>query len=362
MSDPIDRIEWVHASTLVANEYNPNVVLRDELKLLKFSLLNAGWIQPILVNPNRRIIDGFHRWSLSLRDDEVLARWGGMVPTATMDVDDPGAMAMTVRINRAKGVHVAVRMHELIAKLIDVHRWAPERVAEEIGGDLGEVELLYRDGVFAIKNTAKWAYSEAWVPAETTRLGIDEFGIADGSPETEPVLGGFQEREIPPIKPRAVEADERVPAPEVDDDTLVLDRWGRWAADRDPRWRCIRVPYSALPGKWLRDARKESVSPDDGPNHLWFLLCDDEHAYGMAGIWMRSKTHWRIKGVYVAPEGRGQGAGAAWTRLAMNFADEQGIQFIEAFAANPPHYLELGYVETRPKAARQGPVMTFQLF
>lgn len=365
MSDPIDRIKWVPAASLRANGYNPNRVLRDELKLLKFSLLSTGWIQPILVNTTGVIIDGFHRWSLSTLDEEVIARWGGLVPTAQLELDDAAAMAMTVRINRAKGVHIAVKMHDLIRQLIDEHGWSPERVAVEIGGDLEEVDLLYRDGVFAIKGTAKWAYSESWVPAETTRAGIDEFGIVDGDPDLEPVMGGMQQDDVPPIVPRAEAAGPSVPMPEITDDTLVLERYGRLAAQPGARIIAVNVPYSQLPKTWLTHARKENVSPDDGPNHLWFMLCraDGETMIpsGMAALWMRSKTHWRIKGVFVAPEHRGFGVGAAWTRLATAFVDEQGIPFVEAFAANPQHYEDLGFVCTRAKTARQGPVMTLQL-
>lgn len=65
MTDPINSIQWLDAGTLKANHYNPNVVMNTELRLLERSILQTGWIQPILVNANRIIIDGFHRWSLS---------------------------------------------------------------------------------------------------------------------------------------------------------------------------------------------------------------------------------------------------------------------------------------------------------
>ena len=57
---PISNVEWVDVRTLNANDYNPNVVLNQELNLLAFSLLKTGWIQPILITNENVIIDGFH--------------------------------------------------------------------------------------------------------------------------------------------------------------------------------------------------------------------------------------------------------------------------------------------------------------
>jgi ParB-like chromosome segregation protein Spo0J len=65
-TDPIDNIKWVAAETLDPNNYNPNVVHTPELRLLEKSIVSNGWIQPILVNPDGIIIDGYHRWRLAL--------------------------------------------------------------------------------------------------------------------------------------------------------------------------------------------------------------------------------------------------------------------------------------------------------
>ena len=65
MTDPIDKIEWRDAQTLNSNNYNPNVVLNQELKLLELSILQQGWIQPVLILGDGTIIDGFHRATLA---------------------------------------------------------------------------------------------------------------------------------------------------------------------------------------------------------------------------------------------------------------------------------------------------------
>lgn len=172
MADPIDNIRWVEAATLRANFWNPNHVHAQELALLEFSILKTGWIQPILATSAGIIIDGFHRWSLATRSPRVKARWEGRVPIVLLDLSEPEAMMMTVRINRAKGTHAALKMSELVHQLIRVHGIEPGQIAQEIGATLDEVDLLNQDGIFKAKNLAKVPFSRAWVPdVEAKRAG-----------------------------------------------------------------------------------------------------------------------------------------------------------------------------------------------
>jgi ParB-like chromosome segregation protein Spo0J len=164
--DPIDQIKWTDSAELRANHWNPNRVHKPELRLLELSLLSTGWIQPILANPTGLIIDGFHRWRLSQDSAKVKERWAGKVPVAVLDVEDDMAMAITVRINRAKGSHIAVEMHLLVWELLDKHGWTRERISTEIGASTHEVDTLAQEGVFAAKGIKGWAYSPAWYPAE----------------------------------------------------------------------------------------------------------------------------------------------------------------------------------------------------
>ena len=168
--DPIDHIRWVPADTLDANTWNPNRVHLAELRLLERSLLSTGWLQPLLVNPERLIIDGFHRWRLSQDSDAVRGRWRGRVPVAVLDVDRPTAMLMTIRINRAKGTHVAIEMSNIVRELIELHGVDRGTIAKEIGGTKDEVDLLAQADVFEAKGTKNWAYSQAWYPAKESTL------------------------------------------------------------------------------------------------------------------------------------------------------------------------------------------------
>lgn len=165
--DPVDHIEWRRASSLRANGWNPNRVYKSEMKLLEFSIMETGWMQPLLINPDGVIIDGFHRWRLAQDSQKVKSRWQGLVPVAIIDVQEDEAMAITVRINRAKGTHVAVELHRLVHTLATQYDWSIERIASSIGGTRHEVETLAQEGIFAIKKIAKWKYSPAWYPIES---------------------------------------------------------------------------------------------------------------------------------------------------------------------------------------------------
>jgi len=171
--DPVCRIEWVAAAELSPNGWNPNVVFTAELKLLETSILRTGWVQPILISRTGQIIDGFHRYMLSLKSKAIADKYGGQIPCARLDVDEAEAKILTVRINRAKGTHVAVRMADLVQQLIDVHGLLFEDVAKGIGAGLDEVKLLYENSIFKARNLADAPYSKAWYPAESGKRGRD---------------------------------------------------------------------------------------------------------------------------------------------------------------------------------------------
>lgn len=168
-NEPIQNIEWRAVDSLSANGYNPNVVMNQELKLLEFSILKNGWMQAVLITKDGTIIDGFHRWTLA-RAGSVFKKYRGLVPCVVMDLDKPAAMLLTIRINRAKGSHVAYKMSEIIRELVDVHRLDQQQIALEIGAAKGEVDLLYQENVFKTKNIQNVEYSQAWAPRNVTKV------------------------------------------------------------------------------------------------------------------------------------------------------------------------------------------------
>ena len=163
---PISKIQWKLASELDPNDYNPNRVLAQEFKILVLNILRFGWIQPILINKNNIMIDGFHRWKLAQESPELYKKYSGRVPCVVMDLNDREAMLLTIRMNRAKGVHEASSMAKIAKKLIQDYNMTPNNLRTELGMSSREVELLLSDTVFQIKNIDEWQYSKAWYPYE----------------------------------------------------------------------------------------------------------------------------------------------------------------------------------------------------
>lgn len=167
MNDPIDRIQWRSAEDLKANDWNPNRVLKAEWRLLERNLLSLGWVQPLLISPDDQIIDGFHRWRLSLDSKKVRDKYDGLVPCVVIDVDEYQARILTIRMNRAKGVHQASAVAEIARDLVS-QGYTPTQVKQELGMSQKELDLMLAESVFEARNIKDWKYSKAWYPTEDT--------------------------------------------------------------------------------------------------------------------------------------------------------------------------------------------------
>ena len=107
--------------------------------------------------------------------EELYKKYSGRVPCVVMDIDDREAMLLTIRMNRAKGVHEASAMAKIAKKLIDDFGMTPKILQTELGMSDREIELLLSDTVFDIKNIDEWQYSKAWYPYEDGK----KYGKAD---------------------------------------------------------------------------------------------------------------------------------------------------------------------------------------
>ena len=147
------EIRWVPIGNVKPNAYNPNKMTPNERVLLRQSLLEDGWTQPIVTLKDGVIVDGEQRWTaaqmpITLQDvqdiiDKMIEReknghpvsesivtrlelskkrlvknlgdrkagvfadlTGGLVPITVLELgDDAHKMISTIRHNRARGVH-----------------------------------------------------------------------------------------------------------------------------------------------------------------------------------------------------------------------------------------------------------------
>ena len=130
---PLATLQWVERDRLHANDYNPNKVSEDNLKLLTQSILTNGWTLPIVVRPDYTIIDGFHRWTVASREP-LHSMLGGKVPVVIVDHqgDESADVYGTITHNRARGTHLLEPMKAIVKRLMD-----EGKTVKEIGKQLG---------------------------------------------------------------------------------------------------------------------------------------------------------------------------------------------------------------------------------
>lgn len=106
----------VSIDDLFANDYNPNRMPREEMRLLADCIEKFGFLFPIVTTWDNdrqkyRIIDGYHRY-------ETLRRMGS-TEALIVDLQVPyhDAVQLTVLMNRIKGLHQVEKMSDLVVKL-----------------------------------------------------------------------------------------------------------------------------------------------------------------------------------------------------------------------------------------------------
>lgn len=129
---PLSSLQWVDRERLKANDYNPNKVSEENLKLLVQSIETNGWTLPIVVRPDYTIIDGFHRWTVAGREP-LRSKLGGKVPVVIVDhADADDDVFGTITHNRARGQHLLEPMKAIVKRLL-----ADGKTVSEIGKQLG---------------------------------------------------------------------------------------------------------------------------------------------------------------------------------------------------------------------------------
>lgn len=129
---PIKGVQIVDHDILKPNDYNPNKVTEDNLKLLEQSIRVNGWTLPIVVRQDMTIIDGFHRWTVSGREP-LKSDLGGKVPIVIVDHEDHADDVYgTITHNRARGTHLLEPMKAIVKELLGEGKTIKE-VAKQLG-------------------------------------------------------------------------------------------------------------------------------------------------------------------------------------------------------------------------------------
>ena len=162
---PVDWVRWVPVEQVQANDYNPNSVAHNELKLLHTSISHDGYTQPCVTIWDEELqkyvlIDGFHRYFTCRSNPDIMEMTGGRVPIVVLEKSINDRMASTVRHNRARGKHSVDGMANLVFQMLD-NGWEDNAICNELGMEPDElIRLKYITGFAKLFENVD--YHNAW--------------------------------------------------------------------------------------------------------------------------------------------------------------------------------------------------------
>jgi ParB-like chromosome segregation protein Spo0J len=179
-NEPVDCVLWVKFENVFANDYNPNSVATPEMELLKISIENDGYTQPIVTyedeNFNFTVVDGFHRNRVGREYDTVKERIKGYLPITLIrdsQKDRNNLIASTIRHNRARGKHSVDGMSNIVLEL-KRRNWSNKKIGKQLGMDPDEVlRLAQITGLAEMFKDDE--FSKSWDAIHLTEI-VDEDG------------------------------------------------------------------------------------------------------------------------------------------------------------------------------------------
>jgi ParB/RepB/Spo0J family partition protein len=189
------KIEYVGIDDVEPNEYNPNRQSDHDFDLLKRSITEDGFTQPIIVllaknaNGKHPIVDGEHRWRAA-RDLGFTE-----IPVAKVDMSMEQARISTLRHNRARGSEDIELSAQVLRELRDLG--ALDWAADSLQLDDIEIERLINE-IPAPDALAHEEFSEAWNPEKATDTAFqhDDSRMAHGATTSMTPAAADRTREI----------------------------------------------------------------------------------------------------------------------------------------------------------------------
>ena len=167
-------VEYVPIDSIKPNPYNPNRQGEHEFAMLRRSMEEDGFTQPVIVDrSSMEIVDGEHRWRMGSQLGYT------DIPVVFVDMDEAQRRISTMRHNKARGTHDV----ELDAELLrDLQRLGSADWAQDALGltDLEMQRLV--DDVDVTEALASDEYAEAWAPDKMREADSPDIAMTHTSP------------------------------------------------------------------------------------------------------------------------------------------------------------------------------------
>lgn len=169
----VDNVIRVPIEKVFANDYNPNAVAKQEMKLLYISIKHDGYTMPVVTiydkeNDRYIIVDGFHRYSVMKMYKDIYEENDGLLPIVVISQNINDRMASTVRHNRARGKHSIDGMGNIVMNMLK-NGWDDKRICFELGLEKEELIRLKH-----ITGYAKFFENSSYSQAMETDKQIEE--------------------------------------------------------------------------------------------------------------------------------------------------------------------------------------------
>jgi len=159
-------IEYIDIEAIKPNEYNPNRQSEHDFNLLKMSMKEDGFTQPIIVQrASNTIVDGEHRWRAARE-----LGWE-QIPIVYVDMTPEQMRIATLRHNRARGEEDIELTAQVLRDLqqLGALDWAQDSL--QMSDD--EINRMLED-IDVPEALAGDEFGEAWVPGAKTTVEENE--------------------------------------------------------------------------------------------------------------------------------------------------------------------------------------------
>lgn len=165
--NPVANVKFVDIDRVEPNDYNPNAVAQQEMKLLYTSIKHDGYTQPVVTIYDEKkkkyiIIDGFHRYYVMKTFTDIFELNDGKLPVVVLEKNINERMASTIRHNRARGKHSLTGMGYIVMQMVE-NGISDADICNNLGLEPDElVRLKYTTGIAALYKDSN--FSQAGKP------------------------------------------------------------------------------------------------------------------------------------------------------------------------------------------------------
>jgi ParB-like chromosome segregation protein Spo0J len=170
----MQKIDYVPFAELNIAPFKATYILRPDLLTLSKSLVDFGFMLPIVVQKETNIvIDGNERVSLAKINKYVKKAVGNLCPVIYVECDTLEAQMMHLRLNRSRGNLLAKPTSGIIRNLVKSKKYSKEDLEEFLQMKHDEFYLLLDGSLLKHRKVSEHSYSRAWVPVEADPKATD---------------------------------------------------------------------------------------------------------------------------------------------------------------------------------------------